>query len=368
MVVRIERRYGMKSLRPTTVYPEVKKMKGNILAWRLIGVFLGTMLTLSLVRGVGAGSFIRLLSPKPGSVLKGEVTLQAVVESPEVSYVVFGVDETRPHSTNSAPYRYLLDSELLDNGAHSLFVEAYSRGGLLGRSAPVRVVVKNYSEARPLIAEPKIEIMVNNPLPKTKTEPTPSAAAVGKTRPPAGAAPMLSAEPKLSSEMIAAPQLALDNKPAPAYLAAPVPQANQLPVPTPASESPAFFLNGRAIAWDETMAIENGRLQAGFRKIMEAAGWKVEWIAGRKAGVATAGEYRMEVVLGDDRLYFGGNPYSLGEKARLSQNRLVVPLRPICEAGEMTLVWDKGAKTLRLISPYLALASMKESSIIAAKQ
>lgn len=111
------------------------------------------------------------------------------------------------------------------------------------------------------------------------------------------------------------------------------------------------------------MSFESGSLQVGFRKIMEAAGWKVEWAADRKAGIATAGDYRLEVILGEDKLYYGGKSYSLGEKARLSQNRLVVPLRPICEASEMTLVWDGGSKTLRLLSPYLALSQKAGENI-----
>jgi|GEM_PF-2554801 hypothetical protein len=357
----------MKTLHPTTADPEVKNMKGNHLAWRLIGIFLGSLLVFGFIREAGAGSIIRLLGPKPGAALTGEITLQAVVESPEVSYVVFGVDDTRPHATNAAPYRYRLDTGQLSNGPHNFFAEAYSRGGLLGRSAPLRLVVKNYSQPRLSPSQPKTEIIVTNPGPAMASEPAVSAVALGKTRHPAAVAPMLSAEPKLSPEMIAGPQATALAKETSAYKAtAGLPQAI-ITRPARSQELANFLLNGKAIVCDDTMTFENGRLQAGFRKIMEAAGWQVTWVAARKAGVATAGGYSLEVVLGEEQLFFGGKPYALGEKAVLSQNRLVVPLRPLCEASNMTLTWEAGSHTIRLISPYLAMNQKAAGEVIVQK-
>jgi hypothetical protein len=328
-------------------------MKRISLAGWLTGLFFGMMLTLNFTREAGAGSLIRLIAPKPGAVLSGEVTLQAVVASAEVSYVIFGVDDSRPHSTNSSPYQFRLNSEDLSNGPHQLFAEAYSRGGLLGRSAPIKITVRNYAlppqENKPLAADrEEVKIEVQAPPAFHRGDALASAGDTPTASPRVAPLAGLAAEPRLSAAIISAP------------VAAPAGKASACQTAPPAlagSAAPAFLLNNEALSLEGLNFSRQDRLEAGFRKIMEASGWQVTWSAASKTGIAVAGKARLEVTLGSDKIVANGASYPLGETARLEQDRLITPLRPVCEAAGMTLTWEARTRTVRLISPYLALAA-----------
>jgi len=332
-------------------------MKGKSLARWLTGLFLGLLLTLNFVHEAGAGNLVRLISPQSGAVLSGEVTIQAVVASSEVSYVVFGVDEQRPHSTNAAPYRFLLNSGELSNGPHQLFVEAYSRGGLLGRSAPIKVTVKNYF-ASPQIAKPgteakaEIKFEVQAPAVKLRSEAVVSAGGkavtTGNNIAPLAA---LSAEPKLSGEMVSSPPVGGEVAKTPAFKSAPPADG------VSAAQLPAFLLNNMPLAMEHFNFSREGRFDGGFRKVLEASGWQVSWVAASKTGIACARGSRLEVTLGSDKVLCDGVARPLGGRATLQENKLITPLRGLCEAAGMTLTWESRTRTVRLISPYLALVS-----------
>jgi hypothetical protein len=90
------------------------------------------------------GASIRIVSPKAGARVSGEIDVVSQVStSAAVSYVLLCVDGERPASTNSSPYRFLFDTQTLPDGPHRLWVEAYDTYGVIGASKQITVHVKN---------------------------------------------------------------------------------------------------------------------------------------------------------------------------------------------------------------------------------
>jgi len=72
----------------------------------LIAGLLVLAMVVSLTGLLGAaGTTIRIASPKAGARVSGIIAIQASVRTDEqVSYVILGIDDDRPQSSNSAPF------------------------------------------------------------------------------------------------------------------------------------------------------------------------------------------------------------------------------------------------------------------------
>lgn len=329
------------------------------LLWRVTGVVIIVGL-LALMAGLaGAAGLIRIVSPKPGATLSGEVLVQLSVDSPEVTFVIFGVDGARPHATNSRPYSFSLDTTELSDGAHTLFAEVYSRTGLVGRSALIRIKVKNGQPA-PTPAVVATQPAGRTTTPQAKAAPERPRAAVvpaltsriaGATPEAGGQLQVIAAEPRLATE-----SLSLPDADAPRAL----PLANQAQVPAvklaqaaPATTTavPCVIVNGQVVPLDVPVVIRDGRMEVAFRGVMTSAGWRVEWVPVRRTGVARAAGHRLEVTLGSEEARYDGQALPLGQKVTMAGNRLIVVLRPLCDIAGISLGWDQKTRTARLSSP-----------------
>ncbi len=318
-------------------------MAAKSMALRLVGLLLILGLLTGLGGLAGAAGSLRLSGVQPGAVLSGAVSLGAEAADLQVSYVVFGVDGERPHATNSRPFRFLLDTTELADGPHVLFAEAYSRGGLLIRSKMVAVKVKNGSAALTIDAEisaPLVE--AHRPgitaLQAAKKPLIPALVSRAPSRPgePHALLQPLSAEPRVASETASLP----------------VPAVTAPPAAKPGAFSIA--LNGNLLSSDMLLAIQQGKARVGFRGLLTAAGWEVDWLPSRRAGVASRLGRSLEVQVDSDKALVDGVAQPLGDKVIIAQERLVVPLRPLCQAAQMSLQWEQSSRIARLSSPAAA--------------
>ncbi|MBE9566697.1 MAG: hypothetical protein IMF16_08100, partial [Proteobacteria bacterium] len=91
-----------------------------------------------------SGPAVRITSPASGAQVNGVIQVRASVSgSSSASYVIFGVDNTRPYSSNSMPYTFSLDTRGLSDGAHRIFAEVYDNYGLAASSNVVTIRVSN---------------------------------------------------------------------------------------------------------------------------------------------------------------------------------------------------------------------------------
>jgi len=341
-----------------------EEMATKDLRRRLLGAFLIFGLLAILAGLAGAMATIKLVSPRPGATLRGSVLIQAAVEAPEVAYVIFAVDGERPHATNSRPYTFLLDTTELSDGTHTIFAEAYSHSGLLGRSAAIRVKVKNAGAApapaatpRPRTAqEPAIEArLTEKPLPQPGLSALTSRVP-GQMPRSEGQLQAMSAEPRVASESVSLPSVkelppaaAVVERPRPAA-APPAPAEVKAPTITPDGKL-VVVVNGEVVTFERAPQIRDGSLEAGFRKILSSAGWEVDWVGARRTGVAFAQGRRLEVTLGEEIARIDGRHFSLGQKVKMINDRLVVAVRPLCQAAQIRLEWDQKTRTAKLSSP-----------------
>jgi hypothetical protein len=347
--------------------------------WRLVGL----LVAVGLLVGLGSlawalSTSVRLVAPKTGAVLKGTAVIQGEVSASGVTFVILGVDNQRAFSTNSAPYSFSLDTTELADGPHTLFIEAYGRGGVIARSGVVKVYVKN-TTAKPVRvpAEPASTMQVRSPKSKPVAQaktlsPATLSKVPGASTQPGNMPLALTAEPKMTPQAVSLPPmvqpvakaLASEPKSTPVAVASgtlrPTPAQLRLSPtavatvslpPTTGVRTTNKTTNNQAISLDGLRGL-NGSLDAGFRKVMTAAGWKVIWVPATQSGKAEAAGHVLEVVLGKDQVIVDGKVFPLGRKVVMTDNRLVVALRPLCQAAGITLIWDAKTRTAKLVSPY----------------
>ncbi|NIM04750.1 MAG: hypothetical protein GTO55_02270 [Armatimonadetes bacterium] len=331
--------------------------------WELPACAIFTLLGFMVGLASATGS-IRLISPKSGATLKGSVLVQAAVEAQGVSFVIFGVDGNKSHATNARPYSFLLDTTELSDGPHVIFAEVHGRGGLLCRSTPIKIKVKNGRAVAPapLVQKPQPEAKtapVVKLSPEAVSEPGMSALTSrvleGGTPQEESPPQALSSEPRMASEQVTLPQT---ETPHPRT----VTDTSQLVMPVAedaveapkalVSGGPSVVLNGKALPFDVAPAIRDGRLEAGFRRILSSVGWRVSWLSSQKTGVACFQGHRIEVTLGEEHALVDGQRVALGRKVQIKNGRLIVPVRTLCQVAGMRVNWDQKTHTARLFSPH----------------
>ena len=348
------------------------------------GIFLAGWLSLAsalvLALGVGGG-FIRVSQPKPGEKLSGKVMVRAQALGIQgLSYVIFGIDAEKPHSTNAEPYQYELDTTSLPDGPHTLFAEAHGRYGLLTTSAPVQVIVANQPSvaprvlvqapaakaapaAAPKVAAPKpvpvaIKPVESIPAPAEKpaavapepVAPLPlfptiaigiglPASEAGTSRPGGGLPALAASGVKIPAIASLAPKPTAP-KPIAAKPVAPKPAAPKLIATTPVAPE------GRTVSLQPLMRA--GRAFVRFRSMAEGLGHKVIWLHEKKTGVAINGNARIEITADSTAALLNGQPFNMAAAACIHEDRLVAPSRSCAEMLGAQIAWDPNARLLRL--------------------
>jgi len=337
---------------------------------------LAMVVSLTGLLGAAATS-IRIAYPSAGAKVSGVVRIQSSVRTDErVSYVILGVDEDRPQSSNSAPYAFQLDTRELTDGPHRIFVEAYDRYGLVGSSSVVTIYVRNgSSSAMQVKKQPATQVAAAKPAaPAVKTAKAPSGPPVRATASGAGSArttaspadaedtpavsPMMYGRGPLPAPTHAAAETAIAAT-RPGAAAAPAragvasgPIGSAPPMPQIASENAAgrmhghtVVLNGRAVEFDVAPRIVGGRMQVAFRSIFESEGAQVGWDAESKTAKSVKGALRVEVPIGTRVARVNGLDVDMGAAASITKGRTIVPIRFFGEAVGAAVYWDGMTRT-----------------------
>ncbi|MFB3883231.1 MAG: stalk domain-containing protein [Armatimonadota bacterium] len=335
---------------------------------------LAMVLTIASLLGA-AGASIRLLSPKAGAKVSGTIEVQAKVKADQqVSYVILGVDEDRPQSSNSAPYSFEIDTRELSDGAHRIFVEAYDRYGLVGSSNVVTVYVKNASSSAVQVKKPAQTQLAARPSAKAPTA-TASAAPAGPGRSvatvesisraqvasapattygTAAVSPMVMARGPMTAPTVSAAETVIGvSRPEEPASQAGMAIASGPMGSTPPAESEAtdtvrahtVVVNGQAVQFDVSPRIVNGRVLAGFRSMFESQGAKVTWNPETRTAKAVNGALVVEVPIGERIAKVSGADVDMGADASIVEGRTIVPVRFFADSVSAGVSWDSHTRT-----------------------
>lgn len=108
-------------------------------------------------------------------------------------------------------------------------------------------------------------------------------------------------------------------------------------------------LNGIELAFDQPPIIQNGRTLVPFRAIFEALGATVNWNDATKTVTAQKDNTKIQITIGDNKLYKNGIPIELDVPAQIVNDRTLVPVRAISEAFGCDVSWDGDTKTVYII-------------------
>ncbi len=365
-------------------------MRRSSLSRPVVAGLLVLAMVLSLAGLLGAaGTSISITSPQSGAQVSGLMKVRAAIRSDvRISYVILAVDRNRPQSSNSAPYSFQVDTRELTDGAHRVFVEAYDRYGLVGRSSVITVYVRNGSSSpRQVKKEPATQVASRPSAPAVSTakaEPKPPARAVAAGK----AAPARTTDTRAVSGEQAAVSPMMSGRgplPAPAHSAADVAVVPSRPASTstPARESAAskpmgsrppkpqiaaakvsghtVVLNGRAVQFDVAPRVVDGHMQVAFRSMFEKQGAQVSWNADTKTASSIKGALTVEVPIGESVARVNGSPVDMGTKASICKGRTIVPVRFFGDAVGANVHWDSATRTAMVRIPERQIAERPHS-------
>jgi len=323
------------------------------------------------------GTSISITSPIAGASVKGTVTVQASVRTDDrISYVILGVDQDRPQSSNSAPFSFTLDTRELTDGPHRIYVEAYDRYGLVGSSSVITIYVKNGSSSYHFAQKQPPVRVATAPAPKAeaktaKAPSTPPARSTGSTAiRPAPSAGELAAAPDVEANV--SPMMSGRGPlPAPTHsVAEATPEVSRTgAVGSPTRQSVAsgpigaipampsiavapsklrthmVVLNGETMEFDVAPRIVNGHVHASFRSMFESQGAQVSWDAQAKTARSTKGATVVEVPVGERVARVNGAAMDMGARATIVKGRTIVPVRFVAKAVGGSAYWDIATRT-----------------------
>lgn len=136
------------------------------------------------------------------------------------------------------------------------------------------------------------------------------------------------------------------------------------------SAQPAFAavnvtLDGVPLAFEAAPVIENGRVMAPMRGILQPLGYTVQWNEAEQTVLAEKNGVSISLPIGRDTAVVNGSTVPLDAPARIIQERTFVPLRFLAEHSGAQVLWDGSTET---VSIHSAIADdpterMKESAV-----
>ena len=292
------------------------------------------LISMGVIAGGQVGQ-LYVVSPQEGDVVSGKILVMARAEAlTDIKYLVFGVDELRPLSTNARPFTWQLDTSELTDGVHYLVVEAHNRWGCLATSPKVQIVVKNGGSA----TEPA-------PAPERPAAPPAAVDEVPAVSVPVEAPSLVAGGGEgVPALLVSQPQ---EGSIAPAAVApAPVAVAT---VPQPALAAPAssgpvcVYLNGRELA-GMTPYREAGQTLVAFRGLVEASGGSASWLHQAKQAIGRQGGREMVITPGRDTALVDGRSTQMPATASLRSGRTYAPLRFCSQQLGLAVSWDPSGR------------------------
>lgn len=263
-----------------------------------------------------AGNRVAIVSPKAGSTVSGTITVKVTVTGePAPQYLILGVDEERPYSTNCQPYNIEFDTTQYADGVHYLWAEAHTRGAFVGVSDRVKVIVANDSGPTPM------------PDRWASVPPEPSA--------PAAVAPQ-PVLPKPSSPMMAEPN--------------PIPGYNTVSQP-----ALSVVVMGRRLRSDVAPWVSRGRVLVGFRAVFERLDAVVHWQADKRIATARREGRLIQVTIGSKVARVDGKEILLDAPAHIRQQRTIVPLRFCGDSLGYEVAWRATGRRAEIYAAELSV-------------
>jgi hypothetical protein len=295
-------------------------------------VLIGSAAMVTVLTAASPGS-VRLISPKPGARVSGTIQLAAQVSLPDTSYVVFGVDQQRPCSTNSQPYICTLDTIGLSNGVHYLWVEAHGRYGLLEASPRTKLFVANRVAARPKPVRTHAPALAPQPAPTTKPKPSGGMEAITT----------VAETPDHLADALPASDSVAPNT---------VPPEDEEPVrQTLRSSGICIEAAGQDVTRPLCPVIRDSRINVRFRPMFQMLATRVHWDASRHRAIAFAPGLRIEVPIGGSTGIVNGKQVDLGGQAWISNGRTMLPVRFCLQTVAGSLRYDAATRHVALARP-----------------
>lgn len=122
-------------------------------------------------------------------------------------------------------------------------------------------------------------------------------------------------------------------------------------------------LNGSPLSFDAAPIIENGRVLAPMRGILEALGYSVNWQADTQTVLATKDDIAISMPLNSKTVAVNDKTVVIDTPAQLKGSRTFVPLRFLAEYSGAAVRWDQPSSTVVIHSASLANYNMKDSVV-----
>lgn len=124
------------------------------------------------------------------------------------------------------------------------------------------------------------------------------------------------------------------------------PAPTQPSVPALPGKTPAVFYNGQKLAFDVPPMIDNSRTMVPLRAIFEAMGATVTWNQSTQTAIAVKGDTTVILPLNSTTPTINGTVTKIDVPAKLTDQRILAPLRFVGEAFGGTVGWDQASYTI----------------------
>lgn len=126
------------------------------------------------------------------------------------------------------------------------------------------------------------------------------------------------------------------------------------PGTTTSTAIPPIFLNGQPMIWDVSPVLTNNKIQVPVRAIFEAMGAQVSFANNMVTG--SKGDVSVVMVIGENKATIfrtGQNPEvkELDAPAAIINNRVLAPLRFVCETFGGTVEYNSAAQVIQITAP-----------------
>ncbi len=107
-------------------------------------------------------------------------------------------------------------------------------------------------------------------------------------------------------------------------------------------------LDGKVIETDVAPVISNSRTMVPFRAVFEALNIEVNWSGALRKVYATAGDTTVILTVDSEKMIVNDEIITLEVAPYILNDRVLVPVRAVCEALKCTVDWDAGTRTVMI--------------------
>lgn len=132
----------------------------------------------------------------------------------------------------------------------------------------------------------------------------------------------------------------------------------------PVSAAVNVTLNGTPLAFETAPVIENGRVMAPMRGILQPLGYAVQWQENAQTVLAEKDGVSIALPLGENTAVVNGEAVSLDAPAHLLNGRTFVPLRFLAEYSGADVSWDSQTETVSILSSTEKPANNMQESVV----